>query len=141
MKSPVSLFKSLQVTSQHILNNSRDSLTRQITAVARNRAHESKSNTWSASVHLEDLESKLEFKIKYGGHSGSAGLGFLRSTNLRLASVKERRKALGDLCKEEMTEDLKVKLHGLARSGDFLKWDDLESHHADWESQTRLSQS
>ena len=39
------------------------------------------------------------------------------------------------LCKHEIAEAKLVKLHGLARSGNFLKWDEVMMKQTDWNEQ------
>ena len=136
VKSPVVLFKSMQITNQHILKNATDPLTRQITNICRAKAHSIKNNTWQPSVCLDELEEKLDFKTKFGGQTGTTGLGFKRGeSSLKHASIKERRQAAVELCKKEEAENRMRELHVLARAGDFLSWDNLTNTQADWNCQ------
>jgi len=133
--SPVACFKSMQVISHHILKHSNDPLTRSVSSLYRSKARNSKQKKWEPGPALERFEEILSFKSKFGGQTGTQGLGFGRKTNLRNLSLKEKRHLVADLCKEEETETRLNLLRDLARSGDFLKWDSVMGNQHDWTSQ------
>ena len=140
LTSPVALLKSMQVVAQHILKFSSDPLTSSLSILSRKKSSSSKSRRWDPGSTLDRLESDLDFSIRYGGQCGSQGLGYGCKTNLRHASTKERRKAISNLCKKEDADARLLSLQDLARSGDFLKWDNLMNTQADWNTQVlRLS--
>jgi hypothetical protein len=132
LTSPVSLLKSLQVSGQHILKHSNDPLTR--TLYVDSLAHNKTSSTrrWLTNIALEDLENIINFNVAFGGHVGSRGLGYTHSTDLRHCSLKEKRKAISMLCKQQDYDNRLVSLHSLALSGNFLKWDNLMATQLDW---------
>ena len=84
---------------------------------------------------LDRLESQLDFSIQYAGQTGSRGLGFGPSKISRHSSHQERRHELSSLCKKEDTDARILSLQDLARSGDFLKWDNLMNTQSDWNTQ------
>jgi hypothetical protein len=135
LTSPVQLLKSMQIVGQHIIKYSKDSLTRNLASLSRSKAIESKSKKWKPGKELEKFEEILSFNINFGGQSGRQGLGHGRKKNLRRASLKERRKAITELCKREEADSRLVRLQDLAISGDFLKWDHLMDNQLDWNSQ------
>jgi hypothetical protein len=135
LTSPVSLLKSMQIVGRHILKNSTDPLTKTLADLSLLRDQQSNVRRWLPSVALERFESILSFNITFGGHSGRHGLGFVRKTNLRLGSLREKRKAITILVKEEESHSRLVSLHGLVRSGDFLKWDNAMADQLDWNNQ------
>ena len=63
------------------------------------------------------------------------GLGADHSTNLRHASLREKRKAISALCKSEVADTRVINLRDLALSGNFLKWDNLMFTQLDWNNQ------
>ena len=133
LTSPVDMFKSMQVVGQHILAHSQDPLTRATSLSSRSKAHDSTSNRWEPGVALDDYQSRLAFQMRFGGQTGTQGLGFKPS--LKNQSLKEKRKAISNLCKKDETNSRLLLLYDLARSGDFLKWDDMMSNQHDWNSQ------
>ena len=135
LTSITTLVKSLQVVGQHILKHSRDALTRSVARLYRNKAQTAKSKRWNPGAAVDHFEETLNFSIKFGGQTGRQGLGFNSKKPSRHSSQKERRDAIVDLCKSESLDNKLVELHGLVRSGNMLKWDDLMATQFDWNSQ------
>jgi hypothetical protein len=125
----------MQVTAQHILKHSKDDLTSSLAFLSRVKAKQSKSKRWEPGVALDIFESQLDFSIRYGGQTGKRGLGFDQNKISHHATLRERRKEIGKLCKAESADARLLKLHGLARSGDFLKWDNMMGNQIDWNTQ------
>ena len=123
----------MQITSQHILKHSRDPLTRAAAQASRDKARLSKSRKWEPGLALEHFEERLSFQMRFGGQSGTQGLGLKPS--LKNSSLKEKRQAISALCKAEEADKRLSLLYDLARSGDFLKWDGVMENQHDWNSQ------
>ena len=69
-------------------------------------------------------------------------MGFGRKTNIKNASLKEKRQFIAALCKDEESESRLNHLRDLARSGNFLKWDNAMVNQVDWNTQIlRMSAS
>jgi len=137
LTSPGQLLKSIQIVGQHILKHSRDNLTNTLAELSRNKAKSSKARQWSPGVALDELESIISFNIAFGGRCDNKklGLGADHSTNLKNASLREKRQAISALCKSEVADARLINLRDLALSGNFLKWDNLMSTQLDWNNQ------
>jgi hypothetical protein len=135
LKSPLTLFKSMQIVGQHILKYSNDPLTLSLSEMSRHKARLSKDRKWRPGAVLDRLETQLDFSIQYSGQTGSKGLGFGPPKISRHSSYKDKRHELSNLCKGEDAAARILSLQDLARSGDFLKWDNLMSTQTDWNTQ------
>ena len=125
----------MQIVGQHILKHSKDVFTRKVVLLYRGKCHNSKSKRWEPGAAVDKYENALNFNIKFGGQTGRHGLGYGKKKSLKNANLRERRQAISDLCKKESIESTIVGLHGLVRSGNMLKWENLESTHSNWNTQ------
>ena len=136
LTSPVEHFKVLQVSAFHQLSHSSDPL---ISSLAASKSvEELRSAFWKPSKALSAAESIIDFNLKFGGHAGTAGLGFNPKKRKRkpgCSHLKERRAAISASIRSDEADSRVATLRSRPLSGNFLTWEDLAPSVLNWNNQ------
>ena len=134
--SPVTLMKFMQIGTHHILKNSNDPTTSALHQIARLKAANSNSNRWKPELELDRLDGISSFVLNFGlsRQVGRQGLGFGKNLS-HGSSLRDKRKAITNLCKKEEAEARIAILRSKAMASTIVKWDEIMINQIDWTDQ------
>ena len=126
-------YMGMQLVKAHIVKNSKDRCTAAVASVVSAKQRSNNSRQWKPFPSLEAFESALMFESKFPSHKGKFGLGFDRKkVDFAKATLKQKRELVSAQLKLECAHNRRVELHGLAKAGTYLKWDQVMNADRDW---------